>query len=206
MGWTRASPRRSILAETLSCVTRTEAKDSRTRSLEALLSYRVQRRTTLDQVFLSALPYHRWRAPVSGRDQGLVRAYFGELFLESTAEGGGELNANAYLPHRATGLWRAARSISRRRRHPVIDSMRFVRLGMDESITAEFSVNKGNVGKGDQIGMFPFWEIVPSLAVRGRGCGWRFPGVGRTECASRRSSCMCSAVKASLGVSGHCLP
>lgn len=121
---------------------------------------------TVYQAFLSALSYHRWHAPVSGR---IVRAFVkpGTYYSEPLFEGvgdpanrmdggnidiGGETSAQVYLTAVAT---RAVIFVEAD--NPRIGLLAFLGVGMTEVSTCEISVREGqNVRKGDEIGMFHF--------------------------------------------------
>ncbi|KAI0470828.1 Phophatidylserine decarboxylase-domain-containing protein [Xylariaceae sp. FL0804] len=117
---------------------------------------------TVYQAFLSALSYHRWHAPVSGR---IVRAFVrdGTYFSEPLFEGIGDPSvkeidpkgisvAQGYLTALAT---RAVIFIQAD--NPAIGLMAFVGVGMDEVSTCDITVAQGqHVRKGEQLGMFHF--------------------------------------------------
>jgi phosphatidylserine decarboxylase len=140
---------------------------------------------TVYQAFLSALSYHRWHAPVSGKvKRCFVRdgTYFSEPLFESSAEGG-DINtggisvAQGYISALAT---RAVIFIEAD--NPAIGLMAFIGIGMDEVSTCEITVQEGqHVRKGDEIGMFHFggssYCVLFRKGVRVSG----FPKVGREE-------------------------
>lgn len=109
---------------------------------------------TIYQAFLSALSYHRWHAPVSGR---VVRTRLveGTYYSETMAEGldpSGPNESQGYIAEVAT---RALIFIEAD--NPDIGLMCFVGIGMAEVSTCETTVYEGqHVRKGDQIGMFHF--------------------------------------------------
>ncbi|KAI1194515.1 Phophatidylserine decarboxylase-domain-containing protein [Nemania serpens] len=117
---------------------------------------------TVYQAFLSALSYHRWHAPVSGR---IVRAYvregtyFSEPLFPSPSDprlyeidAAGFRASQGYLAALAT---RAVMFIQAD--NPAIGLMAFVAVGMDEVSTCEITVQQGqHVEKGEQLGMFHF--------------------------------------------------
>jgi phosphatidylserine decarboxylase len=138
-------------------------------------------KSTVYQAFLSALSYHRWHSPVSGR---VVRAfvrdgtYFSEPLFEhaslspripnlsnmrssSSSESvdisleikvEGISLAQGYLTALAT---RAV--IFVQADNPAVGLMAFVAVGMDEVSTCEITVQQGqHIEKGEQIGMFHF--------------------------------------------------
>jgi len=117
---------------------------------------------TIYQAFLSALSYHRWHSPVSGK---IKKAYVvdGTYFSEPLWEGLGDphthridqlgiCDAQGYI----TAL--AARAIIFiEADNPKIGLMAFIGVGMDEVSTCEITVKEGqHVKKGDQTGMFHF--------------------------------------------------
>ncbi|KAJ7895570.1 phosphatidylserine decarboxylase family protein [Mycena olivaceomarginata] len=116
---------------------------------------------TIYQAFLSALSYHRWHVPVSGK---IVRAFVedGTYFSEPLFEGIGDPSvhdiskdisvAQGYLTALAT---RAVIFIEADNKD--IGLIAFVGVGMDEVSTCEITVKEGqHVRKGDQLGMFHF--------------------------------------------------
>lgn len=158
---------------------------------------------TVYQAFLSALSYHRWHAPVSGR---IVRAfvkdgtYFSEPLFEGPAGGysegersgggsGGDIDtrgisvAQGYLTALAT---RAVVFIQAD--NPAIGLMAFVGVGMDEVSTCEITVSQGqHVTKGDQLGMFHFGGSSHCLLFRAGVPVDGFPTPGRKENVPVRS-------------------
>ncbi|KAK1143692.1 hypothetical protein N8T08_006092 [Aspergillus melleus] len=132
---------------------------------------------TVYQAFLSALSYHRWHAPVSGR---IVKAYVvpGTYYSEPLFEGLGDPNATAqasneidpsgevtaqeYLTATAT---RAVIFIESD--NPKIGLMAFLGVGMCEVSTCDVRVKEGqHVTKGDEIGMFHFGGSTHCLLFR----------------------------------------
>ncbi|KAI0439920.1 Phophatidylserine decarboxylase-domain-containing protein [Xylaria telfairii] len=122
-------------------------------------------KSTVYQAFLSALSYHRWHSPVSGRVARAFVApgtYFSEpLFPAAAADGNDGVYAinveglrvsQAYLAALAT---RAV--VFLQADDPAIGLMAFVGVGMDEVSTCEITVQQGQrVEKGEQLGMFHF--------------------------------------------------
>jgi len=117
---------------------------------------------TIYQAFLSALSYHRWHSPVSGR---IVKAYvvdgtyYSEPLFEAFNEEdqlqvpgginiGGENASQEYLSAVATrGI------IFIEADHPKIGLMAFIAIGMVEVSTCDITVREGqHVKKGDQLG------------------------------------------------------
>lgn len=141
---------------------------------------------TVYQAFLSALSYHRWHAPVSGKvKRCFVRdgTYFSEPLFESMAKGSGEINtqgiaiAQGYLAALAT---RAV--IFLEADNPAIGLMAFIGVGMDEVSTCEITVKEGQrLRKGDEIGMFHFGGSSHCLLFRKEVKVGGFPEVGRSE-------------------------
>ncbi|KAI1445063.1 Phophatidylserine decarboxylase-domain-containing protein [Annulohypoxylon stygium] len=157
---------------------------------------------TVYQAFLSALSYHRWHSPVSGR---IVRAfvkdgtYFSEPLFEGPAGGyaDGERStahtdeidirgisvAQGYLTALAT---RAVIFIQAD--NPAIGLMAFVGVGMDEVSTCEITVGQGQaVRKGEQLGMFHFGGSSHCLLFRSGVPVDGFPTMGRQENVPVRS-------------------
>nr|WP_294937637.1 phosphatidylserine decarboxylase family protein [uncultured Flavobacterium sp.] len=109
---------------------------------------------TIYQAFLSALSYHRWHSPVSGK---IVKAYVidGTYYSETLAEGfdpAGPNESQGYITEVAT---RALIFIEAD--NPAIGLMCFMAVGMAEVSTCEITVSVGQyVNKGEQLGMFHF--------------------------------------------------
>lgn len=109
---------------------------------------------TIYQAFLSALSYHRWHSPVSGK---IVKAYVldGTYYSETPAEAfdpSGPNESQGYITEVAT---RALVFIEAD--NPDIGLMCFMSVGMAEVSTCEITVYEGqHVNKGEQLGMFHF--------------------------------------------------
>ncbi|KAE8375539.1 Phophatidylserine decarboxylase-domain-containing protein [Aspergillus bertholletiae] len=117
---------------------------------------------TVYQAFLSALSYHRWHAPVSGR---VVKAYVvdGTYYSEPLFEGLGdvhphnidaigEVTAQEYITAVATRALIFIESDN-----PAIGLMAFLGIGMCEVSTCDITVSEGqHIKKGDELGMFHF--------------------------------------------------
>ncbi|KAL3478852.1 Phophatidylserine decarboxylase-domain-containing protein [Aspergillus californicus] len=130
---------------------------------------------TVYQAFLSALSYHRWHAPVSGK---IVKAYVvdGTYYSEPLFEGlwdsekgqeskidpSGEVLTQEYLSCVAT---RAIIFIQCD--NPAIGLMAFLGVGMCEVSTCDITVSEGqHVRKGEQLGMFHFGGSTHCLLFR----------------------------------------
>ncbi|KIW38223.1 uncharacterized protein PV06_09207 [Exophiala oligosperma] len=126
---------------------------------------------TVYQAFLSALSYHRWHAPVSGK---LVKAYvvdgtyYSEPLFEDFGPGGrsadpeGQVTSQGYLTATAT---RAVMFFEAD--NPDIGLMAFLGVGMCEVSTCDVTVEEGqHVDKGDEIGMFHFGGSTHCLLFR----------------------------------------
>ncbi|KAJ5580242.1 uncharacterized protein N7459_006227 [Penicillium hispanicum] len=129
---------------------------------------------TVYQAFLSALSYHRWHAPVTGR---VAKAFVvdGTYYSEPLFEGvgnpqfhsqdidlAGEVASQAYITATAT---RAVIFIEAD--EPAIGLMAFIGVGMAEVSTCEITVKEGeHIKKGDQIGMFHFGGSTHCLLFR----------------------------------------
>ena len=109
---------------------------------------------TVYQAFLSALSYHRWHAPVSGR---IVKTAVipGTYYSEARSVGFDPLAPNDSQGYIAELATRAVIYIEAD--NPDIGLMCFVAIGMAEVSTCEITVYDGqHVNKGDQTGMFHF--------------------------------------------------
>ncbi|PIG84355.1 phosphatidylserine decarboxylase family protein [Aspergillus arachidicola] len=127
---------------------------------------------TVYQAFLSALSYHRWHAPVSGK---IVKAYVvdGTYYSEPLFEGlggphphdidsVGEVTAQEYITAVATRALIFIESDN-----PAIGLMAFLGIGMCEVSTCQITVSEGqHVKKGDEIGMFHFGGSTHCLLFR----------------------------------------
>ena len=109
---------------------------------------------TVYQAFLSALSYHRWHSPVSGK---VLKTYLldGSYYAADPTMGFDPASPNAsqgFLPQVA-----ARAVILIEADNPKIGTMAAVYIGMSEVSSNEFTVNPGDiVKKGDQIGMFHY--------------------------------------------------
>lgn len=142
---------------------------------------------TVYQAFLSALSYHRWHAPVSGKIvKAFVRdgTYYSEPLFEGLGEPGngkidmgGETTGQGYITAVAT---RAVMFIEAD--NPAIGLMAFLGVGMAEVSTCEITVKEGqHVKKGDQIGMFHFGGSTHCLIFRKGVDVEGFPEPGKRE-------------------------
>ena len=119
---------------------------------------------TVYQAFLSALSYHRWHSPVSGR---VVKAYVidGTYYSETLSEGyddSGPNDSQGYITEVAT---RALIFIEAD--NPAIGLMCFMAVGMAEVSTCQITVYEGQrVSKGQQLGMFHFGGSTHCLIFR----------------------------------------
>ena len=142
---------------------------------------------TVYQAFLSALSYHRWHAPVSGR---IVKAFVqdGTYYSEPLFEGlgdpspqhrndidiAGSVSSQGYCTAVAT---RAIVFIEAD--NPAIGLMAFIAVGMVEVSTCEITVHTGqHVTKGDQLGMFHFGGSTHCLVFRKAANVQGFPQPG----------------------------
>lgn len=134
---------------------------------------------TIYQAFLSALSYHRWHAPVSGRiveTYAINGTYYSEpLYIDLVNErnhsyyqghnlydGQNIVAAQGYLSSMAT---RAVVVIEAD--NPAIGTMAFVGIGMVEVSTCDITVKEGDhVKKGDQLGMFHYGGSTHCLLFR----------------------------------------
>lgn len=119
---------------------------------------------TVYQAFLSALSYHRWHSPVSGK---IVKTTVldGTYYAEDLAEGydpAGPNDSQAFITELAT---RALIFIQAD--NPDIGLMCVIFVGMAEVSTCDITVYEGqHVKKGDQLGMFHFGGSTHCLIFR----------------------------------------
>ncbi|MCZ3625921.1 phosphatidylserine decarboxylase [Lactobacillus crispatus] len=115
---------------------------------------------TIYQAFLSALSYHRWNSPVSGK---IVKAYHinGSYYGEALSQG--FENPNGAAPVAANDSQAFLTSTATRAvifiqaDNPKIGLMCFVAVGMGDVSNNEITVRIGqHVKKGEQLGMFHF--------------------------------------------------
>ena len=115
---------------------------------------------TIYQAFLSALSYHRWNSPVSGK---IVKAYHinGSYYGEALSQG--FENPNGAAPVAANDSQAFLTSTATRAvifiqaDNPKIGLMCFVTVGMGDVSNNEITVRIGqHVKKGEQLGMFHF--------------------------------------------------
>ncbi|MBW0438084.1 phosphatidylserine decarboxylase [Lactobacillus crispatus] len=115
---------------------------------------------TIYQAFLSALSYHRWNSPVSGK---IVKAYHinGSYYGEALSQG--FENPNGAAPVAANDSQAFLTSTATRAvifiqaDNPRIGLMCFVAVGMGDVSNNEITVRIGqHVKKGEQLGMFHF--------------------------------------------------
>ena len=119
---------------------------------------------TVYQAFLSALAYHRWHSPVSGKIVKTV-VLDGSYYAEALSEGfdpSGPNESQAYITEVAT---RALIFIEAD--NPDIGLMCVMFVGMAEVSTCDIRVYEGqHVLKGDQLGMFHFGGSTHCLIFR----------------------------------------
>lgn len=119
---------------------------------------------TVYQAFLSALAYHRWHSPVSGKIVKTV-VLDGSYYAEALSEGfdpSGPNESQAYITEVAT---RALIFIEAD--NPDIGLMCAMFVGMAEVSTCDISVYEGqHIDKGDQLGMFHFGGSTHCLIFR----------------------------------------
>ena len=119
---------------------------------------------TVYQAFLSAVSYHRWHSPVTGK---IVKAYVepGSYYSEAQSQGFtdiGTVNSQGYLSQVAT---RGLIFIQADNRY--IGLMCFIAIGMAEVSTVDIKVYEGQkVKKGQELGMFHFGGSTHCLVFR----------------------------------------
>lgn len=129
---------------------------------------------TIYQAFLSALSYHRWHAPVSGK---IVKAIVkdGTYYSEPLFEGLGDPESKAHgidYKGEATGQGYITAVATRgiifiEADNPAIGLMAFIGVGMSEVSTCDITLKEGQkVKKGDQLGMFHFGGSTHCLLFR----------------------------------------
>lgn len=120
---------------------------------------------TIYQAFLSALSYHRWHAPFSGKILDILSipgSYYAENYWEGFAnidpttqqpnpDPAAPNNSQAYIAEVAT---RAVMFIQAD--DPRLGVVAIVMIGMAEVSTCEWAVKEGHISKGDYIGTFHF--------------------------------------------------
>jgi phosphatidylserine decarboxylase len=140
---------------------------------------------TIYQAFLSALSYHRWHSPVSGKIRKAYvvdGTYYSEPFYEEFtdthgADPSGEVGGQGYITEVAT---RAILFIEAD--NPAIGLMAFMAVGMVEVSTCDITVKEGqHVEKGEQVGMFHFGGSTHCLLFRKGVDVHGFPEPGRTK-------------------------
>ena len=132
---------------------------------------------TVYQAFLSALSYHRWHSPVSGRIVK-TRLVDGSYYAEALSEGydpAGPNDSQGYITQVAS---RALIFIEAD--NPDIGLMAVMFVGMAEVSSTEITVFEGqHVKKGDQLGMFHFGGSTHCLIFR-PGVNLQFDMHGQT--------------------------
>jgi len=119
---------------------------------------------TVYQAFLSALSYHRWHSPVSGRivkTQLIDGSYYAEALSEGFDPAGPNESQGYITPVASRAL------IFIEADNPDIGLMAVLYVGMAEVSSTEFTVSAGqHVNKGDQLGMFHFGGSTHCLIFR----------------------------------------
>ncbi|KAA6407928.1 MAG: phosphatidylserine decarboxylase [Lasallia pustulata] len=144
------------------------------------------------QAFLSALSYHRWHSPVTGK---IVKAYvkegtyyseppFEEFDGPKGADEKGESMGQGFITATATRAIIFIEADS-----PTIGLMAFLGVGMAEVSTCDITVKEGqHVKKGDEIGMFHFGGSTHCLLFRKGLDVQGFPEPGRKQNVPVRSA------------------
>lgn len=119
---------------------------------------------TIYQAFLSALSYHRWHSPVSGKIVK-TRVIDGSYYAEALSEGfdpAGPNESQGYITQVA-----ARALVFIEADNPDIGLMAVMFVGMAEVSSNEITVYEGQrVKKGDQLGMFHFGGSTHTLIFR----------------------------------------
>jgi phosphatidylserine decarboxylase len=122
------------------------------------------------QAFLSAVSYHCWHAPVSGKVVGIRHVpgtYYSENLYQGFINPGGpdpnaENNSQPYISAVA-----ARGIIFIQANDPIIGLMAIVFIGMAEVSSCQFLVKEGdNINKGELIGMFHFGGSTHCMVFR----------------------------------------
>lgn len=124
------------------------------------------------QAFLSALSYHRWHTPVSGK---IVKAFVvdGTYYSEPLFEGLGDPEKHEIDPANETTSQGFLTAVATRAvifieaDNPAIGLMAFIGVGMAEVSTCDITVKEGqHVKKGDQLGESPAnYDCHPSASL-----------------------------------------
>jgi phosphatidylserine decarboxylase len=143
---------------------------------------------TVYQAFLSALSYHRWHAPVSGR---IVKAFVqdGTYYSEPLFEGLGDPSNHGDIDVKGTTTSQGYLTAVATRAiifieadNAAIGLMAFIAVGMVEVSTCEITVQSGqHVKKGDQMGMFHFGGSTHCMLFRKDADVHGFPQPGGKE-------------------------
>ena len=149
---------------------------------------------TVYQAFLSALSYHRWHAPVSGK---IVKAFVqdGTYYSEPLFEGVGDPSSNGNIDIQGSVSSQGYITAVGTRAiffieadNPAIGLMAFIAVGMVEVSTCEITVKVGqHVKKGEQYGMFHFGGSSHCLLFRKGVNVQGFPQPGGKENTPVRS-------------------
>jgi len=124
---------------------------------------------TIYQAFLSALSYHRWHSPVSGKIvkvKLIEGSYYAEApsvgFDSPTPDAAAPNDSQPYITHFATRALVFIQSDN-----PQIGLICVMFVGMAEVSSCEVTVNKGQrVLKGDELGMFHYGGSTYALIFR----------------------------------------
>ena len=119
---------------------------------------------TVYQAFLSALTYHRWHSPVTGRIVKVCHVpgtYYAENFYQGFGLAGENFaNADPAAPNNSQPFIASLATralVFIRSNNPDIGLMCFIAVGMAEVSSCEVDVVEGQkVSKGEQLGMFHF--------------------------------------------------
>lgn len=124
---------------------------------------------TVYQAFLSALSYHRWHSPVSGRIHK-VAVVTGSYYLENMYQSFMTDNPDRSAPNNSQGFLTAVATralIFIEADNPAIGLMCVMPVGMAEVSSCEITVRVGqHVKKGDPLGMFHFGGSTHCLFFR----------------------------------------
>ncbi|EXJ90260.1 phosphatidylserine decarboxylase [Capronia coronata CBS 617.96] len=128
---------------------------------------------TVYQAFLSALSYHRWHSPVTGRVEKIMQlpgSYYAENYWEGFANPNVSVGPDPAAPNNSQGYICAIATrvaVFIQADDPTIGLMAFLAVGMAEVSSCEVFVKEGaTLKKGDDLGTFHFGGSTHCLIFR----------------------------------------